>query len=201
MLKPHKHHRKDEEKQKKLKLGLAIFIAALMVLSILEIVLNKSDMEGQTANYKGHTVSQSNLGYEIKTKDGQKIVFSNFPGIADSLNTSFEKFYGAVVTFNPNDDPNYMKFYETARFSIWRNLNLLKVPIGFAITENTTTNESVYATLPVMDCNYQNLIVVYLTISNTTSVKQENNCIIVSGRDGNDLLLAKDALVYKYIFG
>jgi hypothetical protein len=201
MLKPHKHHKKQEDKQKKTKLILAIIISLLMVLSVVTIVLDGGSFGAETTDYKGNTVSQSNLGYEIKTKEGQKIVFTNFPGIADSINTSFDKFYGAVITFNPNEDVNYMKFYETARFAIWRNLNLLNIPIGFAITENTTTNESAYATLPIMDCNYENLTIVYLTISNTTSVIQKNNCIIVSGRDGGDLLLAKDALVYKYIFG
>jgi len=192
------HTESEAHRKKRTRLFMALFISVIMVMSILAIYVEQMSGNSLGEVYKGLKVTQTTLGYNVKNQKGVELLFDNHPGYAESINASFSRFYSALITFNPNEDKNLLPYYERAKLNLQMNFEKLQILTGSAISE-PVDNSSPYHIYPVADCSYENMTVIYLTTSNTTSVTQENNCIIISGNNGQDLLLAKDALLYRYL--
>lgn len=188
----------EEERQKRTKLIMALVICFVMVFSILGIYVEFMNPPN-TVDYKDLKVSKTSLGYTIKNMKKQEMLFDNFPNYIETVNASFYRFSAAMITFNPNEDKNLLPYFERSLVNMQMNFVKINVPTGLAVSESPLDNTSAYAKYPVLDCNYENITMINLVIGNFTGVVQNNNCIIVSGTNGLELLLAKDALMYKFL--
>ncbi len=181
-----------KERHSKGAVYVAIFIAAIMVTSVLGFIFGERSQESMT--YGKHNFDKKNLKWVTKI-NGKDASFDYFPAevelinLSDSAVNSILNSKMVYVTYDPNQTNEDLG---VAQFDLNQQLMLLNIYVG-----NGMTASNKYG-IPIITCKNatQFVPVVVLESSTNNTIKEEGNCIILNG---NPLML-KDRLLYS-VFG
>lgn len=175
--------------------GLIIF---LMVGSILSVFLYAPQAPG-TVNYNGYDVVFDDAsGMFVSDVDGKSFRFYSQPGVAygvfvdDQVIPVLRSASVPVITFDPTSDLEQLAYIDAVRYEFALAIEQL--------AGGVTSTSEVYP-LPVYTCDdatAQSPVVLIKEGAANVSISSTNNyCIELSG-NRTSLLLAKDALMYRY---
>lgn len=171
---------------------VAIFIAFIMVTSVLGFIFGSDD---ETMSYGKHVFYKKNLKWVIRTDSGE-LGFDYFPAeiehisLDENAKTAIINSKMVYVTYEPNQtNAGELGF---AQFDISQKLFLLDVYAGSGMTAENEYD------IPIVTCKNatQFVPVILLKQGGENEIRMEGGCIIL---DGNPLML-KDRLLYG-IFG
>ena len=162
---------------------LAIFIAIIMVSSILGIVtLSDEDGYSNVLKYHGNSFNYINGKYFLEL-DGSSYVFDNSPYELEDI--SFEDFVlesdKYYILFNPEDMDNNFEYFIQKLFL---TLNSKGVNVQIACDREEGCDE----TFPIRSCEDYSF---YLKKEENTKIYKDNNCIVLEG-DNSGLNRAVD---------
>ncbi len=181
-----------KEKRSRGAIYVAVFIAAIMVTSVLGFIFGERDQESMT--YKNHDFYKKNLKWVTKI-NGKDAAFDYFPSEVESINLS-ENAKNKIlnsrmvyVTYDPNQTNDAVGF---AQFDLNQKLMLINVYVANGMTKNNKYG------IQIITCENatQFVPVVVLEPSTKNVIKEEGNCLILDG----DPLKLKDRLLYG-VFG
>lgn len=156
----------------KTKVLLAIFIAIIMVSSILGIISYSSDdVKVNTLDYNGKSFDLINGKFFLDI-DGKNYVFDNSPYDLEDLNADFnlesDKYY---LLFNPLEKDNNMEYFMQ---KLYLTLSLQGINVQLACDREEDCDYS----LPIKNCDDYSF---YFKRSENTKIYKENNCIVLEG--------------------
>lgn len=187
----------EKRRQQRVKLILSIGIAVIMGTSIFGVVVSKP-VSPDAQFYDDIAISTSPLGLVYEAR-GKTMTFDNYPDFVEAVPINMSIFKTAIIVFDPNLPPEDLAHLERARISLHLGLNKEGVKTGNGISVAPQDNSSAYADFSIIPCNPQGVLTVLeLAVGNETSVRQDGSCITVSGANGRDVLLAKDAVAYRF---
>jgi hypothetical protein len=181
-----------KEKRSKGAMYVAIFIAVIMITSVLGYIFGDGSQESMT--YGKHDFYKKNLKWVTKI-NGNEVAFDAFPAEVELINLS-ENAKNKIldskmiyVTYNPNQTNEELGF---AQFDLNQKLMLINIYVS-----NGMTAENKYG-ISVITCENatQFVPVIVLEYSSNNIIKEEGSCIILDG----DPILLKDRLLYS-VFG
>jgi len=164
---------------------LAIFIAIIMVSSILGVMTYSNDSStASTLQYNGNSFDYINGKYFLELK-GSNYVFDNSPyDLKDIPVENFvlesNKYY---ILFNPDERDSNMEYFMQKLFL---TLNSKGINVQIACDREENCDE----TLPVKDCDDYSF---YLKSGENTKIYKDNNCIVLEG-DSSGLNKAVDRI-------
>lgn len=182
-----------KERKNKSVIYVAIFIAFIMITSVLGYIFG--DSEESSMKYNKYNFYKKNLKWVTKISNAE-VDFDYFPAEIDNINLSKEIVESIknsrmiYITYSPNQTDTDEFGY--SQFELTNKLMLLNIYAGNGMTESNEFN------LPIISCanatQFVPVIVLEKGVENT--IKSENNCIILKGEP----LRLKDRLLYG-IFG
>ncbi|MBD3314075.1 hypothetical protein GF345_06540 [Candidatus Woesearchaeota archaeon] len=201
-MKKHKKSRKRSEKQfsgpEKPKgltktAWMGIFIAAIMILSVVGFMWN-----GNTApdlDYNGHSFTLTQDRMFMMEHEGQNIVFYNHPsevehisiGGAGDVLSDTRMMYS---TLDPQDE--YSEVIGATQYDIKKVLDSEGTLFAYAFTEENEYNKTIItcsnatASVPVL----------YFRKSNLTNVSFDDGCIIAEAESEYGMIMLRDRLLY-----
>jgi len=199
-------HEQTELKEPKNKAGMymAVFIAAVMILSIGGVFLSNPDSESDYT-FNGYNFKSSNNLWITKI-DGKETAFYFLPEQVANLNVSeqaltiIKNSQGLIVTSNSIQDPE-SRLQALDIFKLdFTNAYLKAYPnkkAGIAFTQ-----KAINSRLPVLTCDNSTYLfpVISVDFSNETNIKVDKDyCIIVSAADEYSLLSLLDNLRYRIL--
>ena len=185
--------RKDNSKM--WSVGMSVFIAILMVLSVFGVLIGSYTNE---IRYGKHKFARTDIGYETKL-DGKMVQFYTLPPETFYLNFSNEtraKLFTApfiVTTFNPNIANQSISAIELARFDLLNEIGNLKV--YNAVSEYSEQ----YANVPLVTCENASIAtpLIIFNVSDRLEVIDTGACVYFNGK-ANDFLKIRDLMLYAY---
>ena len=181
-------------------LWMSLFIAFIMVLSILGIMVGETSPSGSKIKYNDFTFFRVQDGFmtKINKKD---VRFSYFPSdlenitIDPAIKDNFNNINMVYLTYNPNQPA--VQAIANVLYSLKPILDdFFNIYSANSMTVNNTYN------LPVITCaNATSTVpVIDFRESNSTQLLFEDNCIIFEASSASDFVLLKDRLLYS-LFG
>jgi len=166
----------------KTKVLLAIFIAIIMVSSILGIISYSSDdVTVSTLDYHGKSFSLINGKFFLEV-NGNNYVFDNSPYDLEDLDADFslesDKYY---LLFNPSERDNNIDYFMQ---KLYLTLSYQGINVQLACDREEGCDPS----LPIKSCDDYSF---YLKKSENTKIYKENNCVVLEG-DNVGLNMAVD---------
>ncbi len=200
-----KHEQSEAKAEPKNKAGMymAIFIAAVMILSIGGVFLSNPDAD-YDYSYGGYNFRNSNNLWITKI-DGRELVFYSLPEQVVNLDISkqavdmIKNSYGLIITSNPVQAPvSRLQALDLFKFD-FTNSYLKVYPekkIGYAFTQKVNSSK-----IPAITCGNSTYLfpVINIAFSNETNIKVDKDCIIVSAADEYSLLSLLDYLRYSML--
>lgn len=182
--------RREEKRQRRVRMAIGIFTIGVMVLSTIAfVVVFYATPEGQGGYNFNYQIQDNQL--LVQTSAGT-VAFVNFPDerftLPDSSTDLLQNAQRVVIAFDP-DDEDLSVFTEQVRFDLLNH---------FPVSAARIHNSSEYASLPVVSCDdatTQNPIVMFSNQSSGVAVT--DNCIQF-GVEGQEVLFARDSLLYSY---
>lgn len=176
---------------------MGLFIIFLMVSSILAIWQGGTDTP-ELPQYNTYTFSIRGE-YILTEIEGNEVTFRYHPqdleriSVGDDTRAWLKRAVRYHITFDPEDA--WVQYIDILRMDIAANNFLEKFNRQFS---DATTQPSTVYTLPLITC--QNATdtqpVLYFKKSNITTLTREGNCLLVEAATPEDLLKAKDVLIY-----
>jgi len=196
---------------------MGIFVIVIMVGSIAGIaVYNMGDDVGQVTNQDGSFEVNGNIFYEDELQNSFNAIVSSptgdaleVPFRADPRNVSHikiddnaliavnnaEKIY---IVFDPNT-PNFLDYknnLQLAMGQVSRLISLVTVNSVYPVSALTADipDETYDDNIPLKSCEdaTETAPVLFLTLGSKDEVKLEDNCVIISGKTGESLILTAD---------
>ncbi len=177
------------------KTGLSLFIAAIMVLSVIGFALTFTE-PGQQAEYNGIKFTRTQRGWQAKIND-VKMQFFYHPAELEDI--PFDR--GAAValdgprvvwfSYNPNDiySTNIADamFYMEDSLGKWANVYVQR-----ALTDNTDYQ------LPQINCSNATMEVpvIIMQSGNETIIEHTDGCIIATADNARDIYRLGDRIIY-----
>lgn len=183
------------------KTAMSLFIAMIMILSVIGFVLVDSDTNDLRQTYGEHTFLRLPNGWRT-TIDDKQIIFSYFPPQVEDITIPPEA-QGILqtsrilgVTYDPNNrfaqDLGALQYYLE---------QTLTTPNRFILRGLTNTTK--YPTLTKFTCTNATALqpVIFFTFNNTqnTSITFKNNCLTVVAGRTQDLYRTTDRLIYHIL--
>ena len=190
---------KEDVRQKKKQMLVALFIIAIMVLSTLGFVLDFSQPSQSTLEYNTHKFTQTTQGWSTKL-NGQKRLFLFFPGQLEDI--SFPDEAKKILTSPKQVSLSYdsnttsVQVFAELQFDLERRLtNYANVYVVRGISNSEGT------ALPTIMCGNatETVPVVFFRESNTTQVLAENNCIIAESSAPIDAVRIAERILYTVL--
>ena len=179
------------KKQRRNQLIIGIILIGLMLVSVGGYAFygNGGESSGlQKIKYNGYEFNLQN-NYWVLKLGGYTFGFSNRP---DSINSS-EVFLNGLDSYS--GEPLYIDSTNNeATYQISMNLDQVAQRIQPACVENSSCVKD-SPELPVKTCE-DNLIIIIE--SNSSSIRQENNCVYIEGNN-KEILSLVDEFLYKII--
>jgi hypothetical protein len=179
------------------KTWMSLFIAAIMILSVLGFALTFTEDNTQQLSYNDTKFTRTQTGWQAKI-NGVKADFSTFPSELEDI--PFDEGAGVALdgakvlwfTYNPKD--TYAQ--EIADTLYYMEDSLGKVADIYV--QRGLTNNSGYV-LPEATCaNATITIPVFLLQSgNETSIKHNNGCIIATASSAREIYRIGDRMLYQ----
>jgi hypothetical protein len=178
------------------KTWVSLFIAAIMILSVVGFALTFTEENNQQVEYNGIKFSRTQNGWQAKIND-VKAEFLDFPTEVEDV--QFDQ--GAAValdgakvlwfSYSPSD--TYAREIADTLYYMEDNLGkVAEIYVQRALTNNTDY------LLPEITCaNATVAVPVFILQSgNETSIKHDNGCIIATASSGRDIYRAGDRVLY-----
>lgn len=182
------------------KTAMSLFIAVIMILSVIGFVLvDYDDGSNSKETYNGYKFVRLPNGWR-GTIDGEKIVFNYLPTqvedlkITPEVKTILQNTPIIAVTYDP--ESRWAQDYGALQYYLEQSLKSNTRFIQRALVNNTK-----YPQIQQITCKNasQKLPVILLNINttqNSTQIKYENNCITANAMRWDDLYRATDRLIY-----
>jgi hypothetical protein len=176
---------------------VSLFFIMLMATSILAIWQGAGSDPNGLEPYNGYDIVIEGSSYSIESDIGEVRGYT-YPSYLETITledwqlASFQEAGIVVILFDPTDEAiSYIDVLRSHLAS--RDLYGLGKQAGFAITQES--DDYLY---DVMDCTTAPAGTLYLrtTAAATTQIYLEDNCLVLEGASGQDLVYAKDRLVY-----
>lgn len=201
-----KNEQSEAREAPKSKAGMymAIFIAAVMVLSIGGVFLSNPSSESDYS-YNGHDFKNSNNMWVTKI-DGKEITFYFLPQEVETLDVSkqavdiIKNSQGLIITSNPvQDTTSKLQVLDIFKLNFVNSYlkRYSEKKAGLAVTQKTNASK-----LPVLTCENSSYSypMVSVDFSNETNIKMDDDCVVISVVDEYGMLAILDNLRYK-LFG
>jgi glycosyltransferase involved in cell wall biosynthesis len=190
--------RRREDSGKGLKIGMSIFIAAIMILSVFGAMLNYNPSELRYGKYK-FTLDTTYNYYTTKIS-GKEMYFYTLPletAYMNVSNATLDKLNNAafiITTFAPSTANDSIQAIELARFDM---ANFMKEKQLFNVVSEPYVG---YEAFPILTCANATtgVPVVTFNISDIPAIVDDGNCIYLNGR-GPDFLRFRDRILYHYV--
>jgi hypothetical protein len=188
--------RKKNESWFSTKNVVSLFFIMLMATSILAIWQGSTDPNALDP-YNGHKISIEGDSYVIKTDLGEVNGYT-YPSYLETITLEpwqLATLQGAdsiVILFDPQDE--YIAYIDVLRSHLGSyDLYQLGTLVSFAITQE----DEAYP-YDLLDCTTAPIGTLYFrTVEfSQTQIYNEDNCLVLEGATGQDLVYAKDRLVY-----
>ena len=184
-----------KEKIEKKRWGLILFIVLIMVGTSFSFVFYGFSGDSEKVKYNDITFSKFPDRWEAKIND-RKAAFTFLPSEVENIvavDDSFKTLQNKLeidATYDLNS--TYKEAIALAQHQMGLTLSAYDIYLRKGFTSNNTYN------LPVIKCNDAtfNVPVVYFRQGNTTSIHDENNCIIAEASTNADFIKLKDRLLY-----
>ena len=190
--------RHDSRREKRNQIIISMFIAAIMIFSILGFIYGRDP----TTNKIKYEINNRTYFFEKEyntyslTIDTNKVVFYTLPSDVDFNLTKLtmdrvKNSKMIYMTFDPGQED--LSYVDLVRFSLAEELLGFGIFIVGGVTEETDQYQ-----LPVVDCNNATAFVPVIKFqnSNTTEINLKENCIIIKGKNF-DFVKFRDLLLYK----
>ncbi|MFC2134740.1 hypothetical protein ACFLTH_09000 [Bacteroidota bacterium] len=184
-----------DRKERKKRFWMGFLLVFLMIFSGAGILIG-SRSDSSDWEYNGFKFRQIE-NYYIGEFDQKEVIFNFLPHTLLTINTS-GNVKDAIsrpmlyLGFDPDSSVQNLLYIDLVRNDFERNSD--------AVIVSTIMKESDIYALPVMTCDNatQYVPMIYFKVANETSIKEDNNCIILSGQ-GIQFLQLRDMLLYiKY---
>lgn len=192
---------RQKGEKKRLSTAMVIAIVVIMVLSTAGFLLSyNSGANPDVYEYNGFKLVRTQSGWQTSLKTGPAYFYYD-PSVAYSINISPEA--ASVIKDKPllylTSNHNSSLAAEIASVQYDISLLLFTHYDQYAITGFTEKNPF---NLTVISCDNATAFtpVIMFERSNSTSIRAENNCVIVEAASSYDLFLARDRLLYA-VFG
>jgi len=185
--------RHNEEKERKKRLAMSLFIVAIMTLSVLGYMAGRNGED--TTTYKSFKFFKSSNMWATKI-NGNNLLFHYHPSQVDYINISssiIQRINNSLQIYQTSDENSTNKqAIALAQFEIVQQLSFSNKFIVNGFTDENQYN------LPVITClnATENIPVLMFEKYNETSVGEENNCILIKARSDNDFIALKDRILY-----
>jgi len=180
-------------KEKKPAVFLAVFIAAIMVTSVIGYII--ADNTTQQKKYKGIKFETDSVSW-FAVIDGTRYSFSFLPQDVEYIETP-KMDYTGIVQLYVTSSPNSTSSGQIAE-SIFELSQTLSQKGIYALQGFIVENEY---SLPVFTCSNatQFVPVIYYADGNSTGIRKEGNCIIIESDNSYSFLPYTDALIYRFL--
>jgi len=190
---------KRDNREKRNKILLSVFIAAIMILSVLGFFYGTGGDENAakyTINNKTYSFSRENNQYVVTLNKNEKVGFYYLPfeielNMSDEIANSIKNSMVIYLTFDPEAaNPSYI---DVVRFDLANTFVSKQIYVIDGITE-----ENEKFSLPIVSCGNATAYVpvILLQEANITSLEMENNCIKMQGKS-LDFIKFRDLVIYK----
>lgn len=184
-----------KDRKEKRKWGLILFIVMIMIGTSFSVIFFGFSNGSDEVKYKGLTFTQFPDHWEARI-NGKQAAFSVLPGEVENvfaLDDSFKTLQGKLeidATYDSNS--TYKEAIALAQHQMGLTLAEYGIYVRKGFTSNNTFN------LPIITCNNAtfNVPVVYFREGNSTSIHNENNCIIAEAPSNAGFIKVKDKLLY-----
>ena len=171
---------------------VSIFLAVLMVSSIAGYIANQNS---GSIRYKGKKFTQTTDGWKT-TIDGQTHYFAYAPPEVESIDFPSMNLQSAVeidMTYDPLD--RYKESIAQSLFELSSSLGQKKIYLRQGFTSKNEFG------LPIITCNDSSATVPVISFrdSNTTGIRQENNCLIVESNNDQSFRFYADRIAYHIL--
>ena len=183
-------HKENKKKQAL----LSIFIAIIMVSSILGYMLGRD--EPDSVNYGKYKFYPKNFLWATKIQS-KEYEFNNLPTSVENINISKGIFVRIKGTLEVDSTYDENSSFSQEMALTQHELSLLLKSYTNIYLRNGLTKKNSY-NLPVITCeDATDLIpVLYFKIANETQIYQDGNCIMVEARNGAEFLRIKDRIAF-----
>ncbi|MBI4140639.1 hypothetical protein HY485_02260 [Candidatus Woesearchaeota archaeon] len=183
------------------KTAMSLFIAAIMILSVLGFVLVDNGGDNLKQKYGEHTFLRLPQGWRT-TINGQQFVFNYFPEQLEDIklptNTTALK-ESPIIAFSYDPNNRYAEDLGALQYYFETTVTNKQRYVQRGLT-NTTT----YTTLPEITCKNatQQLPVIVLNLNtklNATDIHYKNNCLTITADRAQELYTTTDRLIYSFL--
>ncbi len=183
--------RREEQRQRRVRLIGGILIISLMVLSSVAFIFYYIPASQQGSKTQVQLTTKGNLLYG--TIDGRQMQFYSYPDqslvVPPGAVSLLKNASTLVVLFNPNDTAD-LPYIDQIRYDFTSYLPLRP---GAAVTQNSSQYP-----FPVANCSQATPQAPFIRIENgTQGISVNGSCIIFTGQQ-TDFLLLRDQLIYAY---
>ncbi len=179
----------DERREKRKRTIIGVIIAAVMILSTFGFVLNYAgDNAGHSEEYKGIKFEQS--GNTVVAKiNGKLMSFNYFPSQLEYINVSSKtaSLLSSTPTFFVTSDPQDVFAESIDMVSLYLTTALPEVKDVYPVAAFTNSTGFVRPEISCLNAT-DNVPVVHIFRSNTTSISGEGGCISVAAQSAQDVL-------------
>lgn len=182
------------------KTAMSIFIAAIMILSVIGFVLVDYDSTGASKKtYNGHKFIRLPNGWRGNI-NGEQIVFNYLPDQVEDLKITQEsknmlqQTPVIAVTYDPNS--RWAQDYGALQYYLEQSLKSDTKFIMRALTNNTKYQQIQQITCANASAKLPVIILNVNTTLNNTQINYENSCLSVNANKWDDLYRATDRLIY-----
>ena len=182
--------RKEEARQRRNRMLMGVFVILVMVFSVFAFAIV----------FFGPGMDQSGYGFQYEVRDNQLFVrtsagmvqFFNFPDeryvLSEQAGVVLREADMVVLAFAPVSEQD-VELADFVRFDLSNY---------FDIASARSTNTSLYEQFPVVSCSDATASEpVVLFTNESVGATLSDSCIII-GASGQDVLFARDALLYAY---
>ena len=184
-------------KIKQPKVLVSIFLASIMIFSILGFMMSyQMDNRTTKLEYNGYKFTQFYDGIQTKI-NGQKFNLNYFPEQLDTINISsaakviLKSLFVFSITYDSNSE--YKEYFSGQQFELAENLEKIEKYVSSGMTNNTGFEQ-----IPQITCKNatQTVPVIIFQEADQTSIQFNNNCIIANISSINDVYRVGDLLFY-----
>ncbi|MBN1645138.1 hypothetical protein JW851_03825 [Candidatus Woesearchaeota archaeon] len=198
MIKIYAIAKKTARKIKQPKILVSLFLAGIMIFSILGFMMSYQMDDTRTElEYNGYEFEQLYGGFQL-VLNKQKIVLNYFPEQLENVDLTKEiktiLKNAKVLSVAYDSDSEYKEYFAEQQFNLAENLNKVDKYIISGMTNNTG-----YAQIPQITCSNATieLPVILFQEGLLTNITFNNNCIIANIASANDAYMAGDLLFYQ----
>src|SRR3989344_1742208 len=188
---------KEEQKKLSKTFWMGVFIAAIMILSVIGYVWNggnDTDFE-----YNGFSLILTEDGLWTMDYNGQNIMFYNHPTEVEYLKIDTDTsnaLKNAKMIYATSDPDDLLKeAIGGAEFEIKREIEKKGIYFIYSFTDANEFNR----TIMTCDNATPSVPVLYFTHGNTTNISSSNNCIISQADSAFGIRKLRDRLLYAFL--